>query len=178
MNRNTTTHAARPVYHPWGHNPVVVTILTLAALLAILEFGLRLPQRAAAAPESQRAIASPHDERAASNDGSRAVEVDVNVQQPRDGDLVDQFTEVVYKVTGHIPSGSRPILLVRDPFGQYWSWGSSSNHERRIVQLGMPPDHGRRFEIGILIGSEEMPPGVPTQVRPSGFYRSITVTRR
>jgi hypothetical protein len=173
---NPKGHVYQPrALQPWGHHPVVVTILTLAALLAILEFGLRLQPRVVAERDSQRTAAGPQGESAVLTDGSG---LEVNTLRPHDGDLVDQFTDVVYELVGRTPAGSHATVLVRDPLGQYWSWGPSSSGEHNLVQLGMPADHGRKFQIGVLITSEDVPRGVPTDVLPRGVFRSISVTRR
>jgi hypothetical protein len=106
---------------------------------------------------------------------------DLSVQflSPKDGDTVSQFTDVAFKVSGRLPPGHRAILLIRDPIGQYWSWGSVSSDKHPRVQIGTADDAGREFELGVLVVADELPVGRPTTARPAGyFYSHITIKRK
>lgn len=98
--------------------------------------------------------------------------------RPRQGDRVPQFADVEYRVNGSIPHGYREVLLVQDPLGQYWSWGTPIGRQRR-VQIGVAEDRGRQFILIILITRQEIPKGTPYQNLPHGIYHSsITVIRQ
>lgn len=99
--------------------------------------------------------------------------------QPREGISVPQFTDIEYSVRGSLPQRYGPVLVIRDPLGQYWSWGTSATGRHSRVQIGVASDSGLQFEIGVLITNREFPLGQPTMVLPEGLlYRAITVTRR
>jgi hypothetical protein len=67
--------------------------------------------------------------------------------RPSAGDLVSLFADVEYEVRRPIPKGYRALLLVRDPLGQYWSWGSAPSGTRRRVQFGVLDDTGKDYEV-------------------------------
>ena len=121
--------------------------------------------------ESQAVLAPPS---AATSPGN----VVVNITSPSDGSRVSNFIDVNYSLNGDLPSGYQAILVVRDPIGQYWSWGSSSSGRHYRVQIGTAADSGSEFEIGVLITNQEFPLGRPRQNLPGGIaYESITVRR-
>jgi hypothetical protein len=102
----------------------------------------------------------------------------VTITSPSNGSKVPNFIDVAYSLNGDLPSGYKAILVVRDPIGQYWSWGSSSSGRHYRVQIGTSVDSGREFEIGVLITNQEFPLGKPRQKLPGGIaYESITVRR-
>ena len=157
----------------WSDHPAVVGVATLAGLFAVVGFVLQV---FGADPIGI--------DRTANNvvvplvSTTRNMPAAVVFLEPRDGSLVDQFVDVVYRVDGPRASGKPALLLVRDPLGQYWAWGTISAGEHRRVQLGGPDDGGERFEIGLVLTTETIPRGVPTQQRPQGEYFSVSVTRR
>ena len=103
----------------------------------------------------------------------------IGFQTPRDRDSVPQFVEVEYGVRRELPARYAPVLLVKDPLGQYWSWGVGDAGYHARVQVGLGTDVGRTFEIGVLITNEDLPRGVPMGRRPPGLaYEAITVVRR
>ncbi len=103
----------------------------------------------------------------------------VDFATPLHGDIVGQYVNVAYSLQGAIPAGYQAVLLIRDPLGQYWSWGSSAAMRHARVQVGMPEDTGRDFEIGVLVTNREVPLGMPMQVLPEHIgFRSIVVKRR
>ncbi|MFZ5876477.1 MAG: hypothetical protein ACOYXU_08720 [Nitrospirota bacterium] len=103
----------------------------------------------------------------------------VQFLKPKNGDTVLQFSDITYKIEGVLPPGYQGVLLVRDPRGQYWSWGTSSSGKYPHVQFGVVEDTGHEFEVGILITTEDIPIGRPTVARPAGLlYQHIMVTRK
>ncbi len=108
-----------------------------------------------------------------------AGEVAVTFESPTAGSAVPQFVDVKYSVKGKVPVGCRAILFVRDPLGQYWSWGSASGGYHPRVQLGVATDGGRPFELGVLVTRTDVQLGKPLTALPSGnAYGSIVVKRR
>jgi hypothetical protein len=102
----------------------------------------------------------------------------VTFLEPPDGAIVDPFDTVRYTISGEVPSGYTPILVVRDPLGQFWSWGSSSSHTHG-VQFGVADDSGQQFDIGVLITDQEFPLNSPRRDLPRNIhYESISVRRR
>lgn len=103
----------------------------------------------------------------------------ITISIPQNGDMVSQFSDVEYRLKGELPEGYEPVLLIRDPLGQYWSWGITPSGSRKRVQFGVAEDSGREFEVGILITNVEIPLGQPTQILPKGIvYESVVVKRR
>lgn len=112
-------------------------------------------------------------------DDSREQRLSISFSQPRNGAQVSQFIDVEYAIADTVPTGYRAILLVRDPLGQYWSWGTSTSGLHVRVQIGVAEDSGRQFEIGVLVTDREVPFGQPRRSLPEGIaYESISVTRR
>lgn len=110
---------------------------------------------------------------------SGKIDYQIIIDMPKNNEEVKQFTDVKFHVNGHLPNGYKPILLIRDPLGQYWSWGASITGRRKRVQIGMPEDYGKEFEIVILITDKTIPLGKPTQLLPPGFYyESVIVIRK
>jgi hypothetical protein len=106
-------------------------------------------------------------------------ELSIVLKAPVAESEVPQFVDVWYSVLGKVPSGYVPMLFVKDPLGQYWSWGSSSSGFHPRVQLGVATDGGRRFEIGVLVTREKVLPNRSMITLPSGIlYEAITVKRR
>ena len=102
----------------------------------------------------------------------------VNFIRPRSGAIVPIWTDVIYSINGEIPIGYHGTLLVRDPIGQYWSWGASTTQEHSRVQIGVKKDSGENFSIGVLVTNLDLPMSKPTRNLPAGIcYDSISVTR-
>jgi hypothetical protein len=92
---------------------------------------------------------------------------------------VPQFVDVSYTVVGAVPAGYAPVLFVKDPLGQYWSWSVSTSGFYPAVQLGVATDVGRRFEIGVLVTREKPPINKSLTNLPSGIvYEAISVKRK
>ena len=97
---------------------------------------------------------------------------------PSDGATVPMFVDVAFSLSGQLPPGHSVYLFVRDPIGQYWSWGSVLSGRYPRVQLGVSSDSGQHFMIGVLVTDKSFPIGSPTHQLPAGITpASITVTR-
>jgi hypothetical protein len=115
---------------------------------------------------------------APSKDRHEEETLDLIFVEPRADAKVDQFTDVLFSLKGKIPTGYQPILVVRDPLGQYWSWGPSTGGRIPRVQMGVTTDSGQRLEIGVIITNADMPRGRPIPELPRNiFYKSINVVR-
>ena len=111
--------------------------------------------------------------------GRREQRPSVTFRQPKNGAQVPQFVDVEYAIVGTVPTSYRAILVVRDPLGQYWSWGTSTSGRHVRVQIGVAEDCGRQFEIGVLVTDRGLPFGQSLRVLPEGIaYEIISVTRR
>jgi hypothetical protein len=98
---------------------------------------------------------------------------------PQMGERVPQFVDVHYKIRTPLPSDQRVVLLVRDPLGQYWSWGTAPTGLQRRVQIGVAEDTGKEFELVLLLTNTTIPLGTPFQMLPSGTVaQAITIQRR
>lgn len=115
---------------------------------------------------------------AAPNDGSlEGYRLAFN--SPVDGAMVPQYVKVNYSLAGKIPNGTNIILVVRDPLGQYWSWGKLKSEESVQVQLGVHRDKGATFQILLMVTNQDFPVNQPRQVLPEHvFLHSISVIRR
>ena len=103
--------------------------------------------------------------------------IDIEFINPKNNSRINQFTDIQYRIHGKIPNNYRPVLLIRDPLGQYWSWGTAK--EFKSVQIGQNTDVGRQFELVILITNNEISLGQPSQTLPKGiFHKSIRVLRK
>jgi hypothetical protein len=103
----------------------------------------------------------------------------VALRSPQAESEVPQFIDVRYDVRGPMPAGYNALLIVKDPLGQYWSFGSSQTGVQSQVQIGLASDEGRRFEVGVLITREKVPTNRPLTTLPSALiYESVHVKRR
>lgn len=105
--------------------------------------------------------------------------ITIAIDEPMENSSVKQFISVRYVIKGNVPKNHRPVLVIRDPLGQYWSWGTSSSGIFRRVQIGVTTDNGRKFEIGILVTDKIFPMGSPRMSLPKGIaYTSVFVVRK
>lgn len=174
--------AARPQWPNHGDRPLVVVIVTVSALLGILTvlapFVPRFDDVLGAPTTSQAPSAGAAQAAVPQVAVSQAGVMSVRIAEPQERALVGQYADVVFEEVGQDRAGLHRVLLVRDPIGQYWSWGLVAPGERKRVQLGEVEDRGQPFEIGILTAPAAPPRGRPLQERPTGPYVSVTVTRR
>jgi hypothetical protein len=162
-----------------GDHPFVVAVATISGLLGIVVMSTQILSIASENAETPTETSSMHRDAtvASKGEGVLSAASTIRVNQPKDGELVDQFVNVSYQ--GGDAGRTRRLLVVRDPIGQYWNWGRIAAGEVRRVQLGLPEqDRGRPFEIGILTTEESIAIGVPNHQRPSGPFTSVTVRRR
>ena len=102
----------------------------------------------------------------------------LNIISPQNGSIVPNYIDVSYTIERAIPAGYSAFLVVQDPVGQYWSWGSSPTGKHRNVQIGTLKDSGKRFEIGVIITNVKLEVGDVYQTLPEHLtYQAITVIR-
>jgi len=75
----------------------------------------------------------------------------VLITYPKAGAKVQLRDRVEFLVQGKLPTGFVALLAVRDPTGQWWSWGQSSTGAFTGVQFGEPRDDGELFEARVLL---------------------------
>lgn len=103
----------------------------------------------------------------------------VKIIEPKSGSLVEKFNTIRFSVHGSLPTGVQPLLLVRDPLGQWWSWGKSNTGEFSRVQIGVDQDKGESFEIRLLLTEEELPRNQPHPDLPRSIASdSVIVIRK
>jgi hypothetical protein len=102
----------------------------------------------------------------------------VTMRFPGHGEAVDQFTDMMFDVSGRVPAGYTPIAYVRDPLRQYWSFGSIAAKTPKRVQVGTQDDRRGEFEIGVWITNQDPRPGAPFVDPPANIgHASSTVVR-
>ena len=102
----------------------------------------------------------------------------VYISSPKSQEVVSQFTDVRFDTTDKLSKGYKIILVIRDPIGQWWSWGQSESGLYPNVQFGTSVDKGQSFEIGVIVTKDGFPKGQPRRSLPT--YTSsdfITVVR-
>ena len=103
----------------------------------------------------------------------------VKILEPISGSLVEKFIPVRFSVQGKVPNGVKPLLVVRDPIGQWWSWGTSDSGEFPKVEIGVDRDPGESFEIRILLTDEDFTRNQPhTNLPRSIASDSVIVIRK
>lgn len=167
------------------HWPILPVILVVAIIVLVI---FKLPYPPRVEQPLQPRDAPPSETRGLENispsaggmesQGSQSI-VDITFIRPRHREAVPSPVNVEYRVEGRIPQGYHPVLLVRDPLGQYWSWGASPSHRHIGVQIGVVEDSGKDFEIGVLVTKTQIPLNQPRRTLPPGLvFRSIVVTRQ
>lgn len=92
---------------------------------------------------------------------------------------VPQFGDVTFALTGNLPVGFKPQLVVCDPFGKWWSWGTTDSSTFYSIQFGADLDRGKQFEIRIIVTDEYFPPNQPRRSLPTAIASdSVVVTRQ
>jgi hypothetical protein len=86
-----------------------------------------------------------------------------------------------FSVTGDMPGGSKPVVVIKDPLGQLWPWlhvenRGNGNWVLPGVTLGNASDCGQSFELHVVITNENVPPS-RIDVLPNGEHDSVMVTR-
>lgn len=155
--------------------PVVVS--TLAALITIVVWmrdEIQRPARTSAREESTTLVTTAAPE-PASVQGTSVGSANVTFEYQPAGNN-PQFINVRYITAKRAPADTKPFLLVRDPLGQYFSWGILEPGEWRTVQLG-DRDSSGTFETGIVYSSLNLPKNEVFQNRPPGVYAGRSLTR-
>jgi len=106
--------------------------------------------------------------------------------QPQDGNLVPQFIDVKFEVSGPISSGYKPWLVITDPIGQLWAWevlpnppGQTVSWIVRQAMIGvLHQDVGKEFYLTVVITDEEVEVGAPLSRMPGGPWGQVSVRRR
>ena len=110
---------------------------------------------------------------------SKAKLPSVLVTYPKSGAEVQMYDRVEFLLQGKLPTGYVVLLAVRDPTGQWWSWGQSANGRFAQVQFGVPRDQGESFEARVLITDSPFPKNKPQTELPDAIASdSVIVIRR
>ncbi len=91
---------------------------------------------------------------------------------------VPQFADVRFALKGELPGGFKPLLAVRDPLGNWWSWGTSDSSTYYSVQFGTDVDRGKQFEIRVIVSDEDFPPNQPRRSLPKSLASSAVMVTR
>jgi hypothetical protein len=91
---------------------------------------------------------------------------------------VSQFADVKYELTGTLPLGFKSILVVRDPLGNWWSWGTTDSSTYYSVQFGVDIDRGKQFELRIIVSDDDFPLNQPRRTLPQSIASSAVVLTR
>jgi len=135
----------------------------------LIEIEKRLNVDAASAPTPSSAAV------AQAPDGTSS---DISVQILSPTRTVPQFADVKFSLTGRLPAGYKPMLVVRDPIGQWWPWGTTESSTYNSIQFGVDVDRGKQFEIRIVITNEELPLNQPRRSLPKGLAFGASVVTR
>lgn len=108
--------------------------------------------------------------------------IEVNITSPQNGSGVTSPVDMSFTINGEIPVGFKPVVFIRDPFGQFWPWFHVQNQGNGNwflpgVTLGNENDCDQSFELHVVITDENVLTG-PTNTPPSGISHSVTVTRQ
>ena len=72
----------------------------------------------------------------------------VKILKPLSGSIVDPITDIEFSINGTLPKNVYPLLVIRDPLGQWWAWGTSTNTNTfRKIKIGEKNDSEESFEI-------------------------------
>ena len=103
----------------------------------------------------------------------------VKIIEPNSGSLVEKLNTRRFAVHGSLPAGVEPLLVVRDPVGQWWSWGKSNTGVFNRVQIGADRDSGESFEIRLLLTDEDFAKNQPRPNLPESIASdSVIVVRK
>jgi hypothetical protein len=102
----------------------------------------------------------------------------LSVQILRPLTTVPQFADVRFALRGTLPPGFKPLLVVRDPLGSWWSWGTTGSSTYYSVQFGVDADRGRQFELRIIVTDEDFPLNQPRRTLPRAIASSTAVVTR
>lgn len=160
-------------------------LVTYAKEAEIAAYRLKIEMLDRRAVELERRLADqiPHESPNSSLDEHTTLTpsgdaLSIEVISPKDGELVPQFADVRYRVHGVVPKDYKAILVVRDPLGQWWSWGASESGVYYNVQFGLNVDRGQPFEVNVIVTDEEFPRDQPRRSLPRAIEsESVSVVR-
>lgn len=135
----------------------------------IVELEGRLNEKHAQTPH----VATPRIDQA---QGSEPGVVSAHILSPLK--TVQQFADVRFTLAGELPDGFKPVLVVRDPLGNWWSWGTTDSSTYYSVQFGTDIDRGKQFEIRVIVSDEDFPPNQPRRSLPKSIASSAVVVTR
>ena len=103
----------------------------------------------------------------------------VLITYPKSGSGVEMFDRVEFVVQGQLPPKHVVLLAIRDPIGQWWSWGHKDNGRFPRVQFGEKRDRGESFEARLLITDSPFPRNKPQISLPESVASdSVIVVRK
>ena len=103
----------------------------------------------------------------------------VLITYPKSGATVEMYDRVEFMVQGKLPDEHVALLAIRDPTGQWWSWGHNDTGNFPRVRFGAERDNGESFEARILITDSPFPKDDPRPVLPESVSSdSVVVVRR
>ena len=110
------------------------------------------------------------------------VSLDIKITFPENGSIVTSPVDLSFTVTGDIPSGFKPVVVVRDPLGQLWPWlhvqdQGKGNWFLPDVILGTNPDCGESFTLYTIITQEDLPTS-RIDILPDGKRDEVTVIKQ
>lgn len=79
----------------------------------------------------------------------------VKIIKPLSGTIVDPVTNIEFSINGTLPRNVHPLLVIRDPYGQWWSWGTSKTNLFENIKIGEKHDSKESFEIRVILTDEE-----------------------
>ncbi len=166
------------IWSNWADHPVVVVLVALASMATIATFAGAIATKWRTSAPSELGVHVKRTPPAMGDAGACGV-VRAGFNEPLAHDTVDQYADVSYFVTPEPAAPCKVMLVVRDPLGQFWSWGTTRGSDSRRIQIGSSSDAGASFQIGLLITKANVPYGQPLSQRPPGvLYRTISVVRR
>lgn len=110
------------------------------------------------------------------------IPLDIEITSPEYGSIVTSPVDLSFTVTGDIPSGFKPVVVVRDPLGQLWPWlhvqdQGNGNWFLPEVILGTNPDCGESFTLYTVLTHEDIPTSRISTL-PVGERDSVTVIKQ
>ncbi len=102
----------------------------------------------------------------------------VEITSLKSGELVGISHTIKASVLGKLPIGYHTIVAIRDPLGQWWSWGKIKSGDPLMVQFGEERDSGESFEVRVLITDESFLKNQPHSVLPSAIASDSAIVIR
>lgn len=103
----------------------------------------------------------------------------LKIVTPLSGKLVNKRDFVQVETIGEMPLGYKAYLYIRDPLGQWWSWGEIQEGIRMEVQFGESGDEEERFEVRVQLSDEVISKGGPHVILPGAVVSdSVIVVRK